>query len=84
MFVDTDDSTIAADLDVFAHVVLRLMNNSVNNVFLVTILHLVGVFYQYRYVKEQLVVILATLFDYYTQNDTNSAARVEAFSNKLS
>ena len=30
------------------------------------ILHLVGILYQYRYVKEQLTVILATLFDLYT------------------
>jgi hypothetical protein len=69
MFVDTDDNTIAVDVDVCIHVASPWMNDNTDNAFFVTILHLFGVFYQYRYIKEQLTTLSATLFDYYTHSE---------------
>jgi hypothetical protein len=63
-FADNDNKTIVDDYARFVHIVSHWMNHIARSVFLVTILRLDGVFYQYRYVKEQLTALLATLFDY--------------------
>lgn len=60
---DIEDNTTAVVPVVFVRIVGRYWIYSEDNAFFVTIMHLVGLFYQYRYVKEQLTVILPTLFD---------------------
>ena len=60
---DIGDNTTVVVPVVFVRIVGRYWIYTSDNVFLVTIMHLVGLFYQYRYVKEQLTVILPTLFD---------------------
>lgn len=63
MFGDISGNTTVVCYSMFYRNVLHWMNDIAHSVFFTMILHLVGVFYQYRYVKEQLTVILATLFD---------------------
>jgi hypothetical protein len=69
MFVDSDGKTIVADVVWYSHYVSPLMHGNRDNAFLVTILHLFGVFYQYRYIKEQRTALSATFFDYYTHSE---------------
>jgi len=58
-----DNNTNAVALEMFVRAGLRCLIYNKDNAFFVTIMHPVGLFYQYRYVKEQLTAILATLFD---------------------